>query len=356
MSTRVLAGPTPRPIVASLPRYSRAPATDSIRWFAASNESPLPPHESIAEAVALAGAAANRYPSLGGEGLADDIAERLGLTTDEVVVGGGSIALLQQALLAFCREGDEVVYAWRSYEAYPILAGVAGATSVPVPLTTDHRHDLDAMLAPSQQAKAVIVCNPNNPTGTQLTLAELTRFLLALPAHVLVLLDEAYFEFDDREIDGVRIFREFPNVAVFRTFSKAYALAGLRAGYMLANPEIADAVRATLLPFGVSAPAEAAARRAWASPERTVPVIRSVVVGRERLRSAIEQLGIHTPASSSNFVWLPIGQRSAELAATCAQQGVAVRAFDGEGVRVTVGSREAEDAVIAAVTAMFAPI
>ena len=350
-------GPEARAVVAALPRYSSASSAPTVRWKASSNESTVPPSPEIVAAIAAAASTAHLYPSLLGDALVADLAERLGVGTDQVVVGGGSIALLQQTLSAYTGFGTEVVYGWRSYEAYPILIGIAGATGVPVPLDAGAVHDLDALRAAITPAtRVVLVCNPNNPTGTEVTPDALVRFLEQVPSHVLVVLDEAYREFAQHDTDGVELQRRFPNVVVFRTFSKAYGLAGLRAGYLIASPAIADNIRAASPPFGLSAVAEAGARAALRDTDYTARIIDVVRTGREHLRSGLAELGVATPESGANFVWIPVGERALELEAACVARGVSVRAFAGQGVRVTVGAREAEDAVLVAVADLTPPL
>ncbi|SHR30842.1 aminotransferase class I/II-fold pyridoxal phosphate-dependent enzyme [Mycobacteroides abscessus] len=340
-------------MVAELPRYSRATGLDQVRWRASSNESTMPPSPRIQHAISEAATHAHLYPSPQGDGLIADLSARLEVSPQHIVVGGGSLALLQHTLTAYTGAGTQVVHAWRSYEAYPILIGIAGAVAVPVKLDAIYAHDVDAMLAATTQAtRAIIVCNPNNPTGTELPRSEIERLITSVPANVLVLLDEAYHEFATADVDGLSLVRLYPNVVIFRTFSKAYGLAGLRAGYMIAHPEVADNVRVTAPPFGLSLLAEAGARAAWADTAHTDHIVNVVRQGREYLRGEAAKRGLPTPVSGANFVWFPVGSRAAELQDACVAQGVSVRAFDDEGVRVTVGNRDAEDAVLAAIDSL----
>ncbi len=342
--------PLPRPAVAALPRYSTAVGASSVRWRASSNESTVEPSKAILQAMDDAAKRVNRYPSLVGDGLATDIAARLGVSRSQVVVGGGSISLLQQALSAYTGNGTEVIYSWRSYEAYPILIGIADATKVPVPLDAEATHDLEAMLrAITGRTSAIIVCNPNNPTGTEVSKKGLVDFLDRVPSNVLVLLDEAYREFGAGEIDGVDLLDRYPNLVVLRTFSKAYGLAGLRAGYLVASEEIAGNVQATALPFGLNLIAEAAARAAWADKSHVDQIVETVKSSRRNLRAELEVRGLKTPVSGSNFVWIPLTTNTLLLEQYCVEEGVSVRAFNGEGVRVTVGEPLAEEAVLKAV-------
>ena len=342
--------PAPRPRVAALPVYSRAAGSSRVRWRASSNESSVAPSPVIAQAIAHAGANAHLYPTLTGEHLVDVLAPRLGVSPDQVVVGGGSLALLQQALTAYTGPGTEVVHAWRSYEAYPILIGIADADAVPVALDAEFRHDVEGMLAAiTERTAAVLVCDPNNPTGTTLEPHRLRELVAGVPPHVLVLLDQAYQEFDENSLDVSTVVADHPNVLVFRTFSKAYGLAGLRAGYAVGSPEVMRTMQAVAPPFGLNRIAEAAAVAAWSDVAHTDLIVRTVTECRTLLRAELARRGIATPDSRANFVWLPVGADAERLEALCVEHGVSVRAFPGEGVRVTVGQPEAEAAVLAAV-------
>ncbi|MDH6677131.1 histidinol-phosphate aminotransferase [Rhodococcus sp. LBL1] len=354
--TRPIATPRARPEIEALPRYSTASGVATVRWRASSNESTIAPSPAVVEAITRVGTQGHLYPTLFADDLVAALAERLSVPTDAVLTGAGSLALLQQVLTAFTGPGTEVVHAWRSYEAYPILIGIAGATAVPVPLDTQHRHDVDAMIAAvTPRTRAVLLCNPNNPTGTELTATELRRLLDSVPSHVLVILDEAYREFATEGVDGVELLREYPNVVVLRTFSKAYGLAGLRVGYAIADSAVAAPLHAAAPPFGLSSVAEAAACAALADAGHTDRIVESVRSGRHHLRSGLATRGLETPPSGGNFVWIPVGERAAALDAACVARGVSVRTFAGEGVRVTVGNRDAEDAVLAAVELSGAP-
>src|ERR687886_2634539 len=264
MSTDEEVGPRLRAVLAAIPRYvpGRAAAGDGVAYKISSNETPSPPLPSVLEAVARSAATLNRYPDMGSARLVEAIATRLGVPAECVVPGTGSVGVLGHLVQSVCDEGDEVVFAWRSFEAYPIVTQVSGARPVQVPLTPDARHDLPAMAdAVTERTRMILVCSPNNPTGPAVHAEELEAFLDRVPADVLVVLDEAYVEFvrDEKVPDGLDVWRRHPNVAVLRTFSKAYGLAGLRVGYAVAHPQLAGAVRATALPFGVSAMAQEAA-------------------------------------------------------------------------------------------------
>lgn len=351
--------PAPRELVATLPVYSTAGGTVPPRWRASSNESFLPPSAAVLAAIHAAARHCQRYPTLQGEPLIAALSGNLGVAAVQIVAGGGSLAVLQQLLTAFAGPGKEVVFAWRSYEAYPILVRLTGAQDIPVPLTAGHGHDLPAMAAAvTADTAAVILCSPNNPTGTVLGAAEVEDFLASIPAHVVVVLDQAYIEFaDDAEASSrhsLALLAAHPNLVLLRTFSKAYGLAGLRAGYLVAHPGIAAAVRAVSPPFGLNAVAEAAAVAALADTGALAANVSTVREGRIALHAALASRGLALPDSGGNFLWLPVGEGSAALEAACLAQSVSVRSFAGEGVRVTVGSRDAEAAVLRGVDAWLA--
>ncbi|ALE07870.1 aminotransferase [Arthrobacter sp. ERGS1:01] len=351
--------PAPRPLVASLPVYSKAGGTVPPRWRASSNESFLPPSPAVLAAIEEAASHCQRYPSLQGDPLVAALSAQLGVAPEQLVTGAGSLAVLQQLLTAFTGPGTEVVFAWRSYEAYPILVRLAGALDVAVPLAPGHRHDLDAMAgAITESTAAVILCSPNNPTGTVLADAELDAILDRIPPHIVVVLDQAYLEFtDDTGASSARIvalLANHPNLVILRTFSKAYGLAGLRAGYLVTHPDVAAHVRAVSPPFGLNAVAEAAAVAALADDAALAANVATVVEGRTALATALADRGLTLPDSGANFLWLPVGDGSASLEMACLAEGVSVRCFAGEGVRVTVGSRDAEAAVLRAVDAWLA--
>jgi histidinol-phosphate aminotransferase len=252
------------------------------------------------------------------------------------------VSLCQELVQATCNDGDEVIFAWRSFEAYPVVTQVAGATPVKVPLTADHGHDLDAMLAAiTDRTRLIFVCNPNNPTGTALTKAELERFLDAVPADVLVALDEAYFEYNRSDADGIALFRGRPNVVVLRTFSKAYGLAGLRVGYAIADPEVAASIRKATPPFTVTDLAQTAAVASLESADELMERVESIVAERTRVRRALIAQGWNVPDSQANFVWLPLGDDATAFADACAP--LSVRPFAGDGVRVSIGDPAAND-------------
>ena len=344
-------GPRLRHALDGIPTYKPgrpAGSTDGARTYKlSSNENPYPPLPSVLEAVRGASASFNRYPDMFAAGLTQAIADRFDVPAAHVATGTGSVGVLQQLVQSTAGEGDEVLYAWRSFEAYPIVVQVSGARSVTVPLTADEHHDLDAMAgAITDRTRLVLVCTPNNPTGTAVRRAELERFLDRVPADVLVVIDEAYREFvrDPDVPDALDVYRDRPNVAVLRTFSKAYGLAGLRVGFAVAHDPVAEALRKTAVPFGVSSIAQTAATASLAAEDELLERVASLVEERGRVQGALREQGwTSVPDSQANFVWLRLGDRTADFAAACDAAGVVVRPFAGEGARVTIGEPEAND-------------
>lgn len=318
----------------------------------ASNEVPLPPTPPVLAAIADAAAAGNRYPDLAVVGLTARLAQSLGVDADRIATGCGSVSICQQLVQATCLDPeDEVVFAWRSFEAYPIVTQIGGATARTVPLTDDFRHDLDAMAAAvGPRTRLVMVCSPNNPTGTVVTRTELERFLEAVGPDVVVALDEAYHEYvtDPDAANGLDVLDAHPNLVVLRTFSKAYRLAALRVGYAVAAPEIATALRKVCAPFSVSSVAQAGAIAALDDAANLLSACAEVVDERVRVRDALLAAGFTVPPTQANFVWLALGDRTADFAAHCLDHRVVVRPFHPDGVRVTVSSPAENDAFLAA--------
>ncbi|WP_310725729.1 histidinol-phosphate transaminase [Streptomyces sp. N2A] len=323
-----------------------APADGPVTYKLSSNENPYPPLPGVLESAVTAAGSFNRYPDMACTGLMAELADRFSVPVEHLATGTGSVGVAQQLIQSTAGPGDEVIYAWRSFEAYPIITQVSGATSVQVPLTSGEVHDLDAMLAAiTDRTRLIFVCNPNNPTGTVVRRAELESFLDRVPGDVLVVLDEAYREFirDPEVPDGIEIYRDRPNVCVLRTFSKAYGLAGLRVGFAVAHEPVAAALRKTAVPFGVSQLAQEAAVASLRSEQALLERVDALVAERARVVDGLLGQGWTVPETQANFVWLRLGDRTTDFAAACERAGVVVRPFAGEGVRVTIGETAAMD-------------
>jgi histidinol-phosphate aminotransferase len=343
---------TLRPVLANLPSYVPGRTVPGAIKLA-SNETPYPPLPSVVARIAEAAGDVNRYPDNASVALTAALAAKYGVDVEQVRVGCGSVSLCTQLVQAVADADEEIVYAWRSFEAYPIIAAVSGASSIQVPLTAEHVHDLSAMVERiTGKTRLIFVCNPNNPTGTAVGRDELVRFLRAVPSDVVVALDEAYREFvtDPDVPDGLGLLADFPNLVVLRTFSKAYGLAGLRVGYAIAaDPAVAAALRQTQVPFAVTSIAQAAALASLepAAEKELLERVNTIAAERERVLAALLELGYAVPPSQANFVWVPLGDATTLWAAGCEERRVIVRAFAGAGARVTIGTPEENDRFLA---------
>ncbi|NUP73433.1 MAG: histidinol-phosphate transaminase [Sinomonas sp.] len=348
----------PRPVIGRLPKYAAgrppAPVAGLESFKLSSNENPLPPIPAVLEAIAQQ-TAVNRYPDPVATALRARLAEFLDVPAEDIVTGGGSLGALNQLLAAFAGQQDdgtqdEVLYAWRSFEAYPISVGLAGAKSVQVPVTADGRHDLEAMAAAvTERTRIVLLCTPNNPTGPVLRRDETERFIERVPSDIVVVIDEAYQEFvrDPEAVDGIAMYRKYPNVVVLRTFSKAHGLAGLRVGYSISCPEITQHLRVAAVPFAVSNVGEHAAIASLDHFGEVVERVQTLVEERDRVTAGLRELGWSVPDAQGNFVWLNLGDATPEFAALAASQALSVRAFGTEGVRVSIGEPEANSRFLA---------
>ncbi|GAA2225023.1 histidinol-phosphate transaminase [Herbiconiux moechotypicola] len=365
--------PLPRTAVRDLPAYVPGRRADSALVDAglvaalASNESHFPPLPSVLDTVHEAAGRLNRYPDNAALELRTRLAARLGagVTVDELAVGPGSTGVLQQILTGYCEPGDEVLFAWRSFDAYPILTRLVGASAVQVPLGADEGHDLDALLdAVTERTRVVLLCTPNNPTGVSIGAAELQHFLDRLPPTVLVVIDEAYLEYAEAPpgtadtIDAIALRRRHPNVCVLRTFSKAYGLAGLRVGYAVADPQVAEGLRRTAMPFAVSALAQQAAIASLepAADTEIAQRLAQVRAERARLIGTLRARGWTTTDSAANFIWLRMRDDARDrVIAALAADDILVRGYADAGVRISVADRAAGDRVLA-VLAGFDPL
>ncbi len=346
--------PEPKASLAEVPLYVPKPPTasgggESHRLYL--NESPFPPLPSAQAVIAESASRAHLYPAIAPERLVHRLSEIHDVPPDCLATGPGSVGIYQQIGQAFLHDGDEVVYAWPSFEAFPIVARIAGARPVPVPLT-DHHHDLDALAAAvGPRTAAVFLCNPDNPSGTAFGDKELDGFLDSVPTRTLVVVDDAYHEFalpgSGASADAVAFARRRPNVIALRTFSKAYSLAGLRVGYAVTASPIAQALRKCAVPCGVSDIAVQAALVSLDAAGELRARVEQITAERERLTDGLAALGWPVVRSLANFVWLALGQSAAPVADAFQAAGLLVRAYPGEGVRVSVGTPDANDRVLA---------
>ncbi|MBB2976465.1 histidinol-phosphate aminotransferase [Microbacterium endophyticum] len=338
-----------RPEIAALPAYRQGRQAGADAYKLSSNENPFDPLPTVISAL-HATTGVNRYPDAAATRLRERLADRYGVSVDEVHVAAGSVSILYQLALAACGPRDELMFAWRSFEAYPNLGAVAGAITVQVPLAEGARHDLDAMAAAvTDRTRMIIVCSPNNPTGPVVHQDEFDSFVAAVPRDVLIVLDEAYAEFvtDPDAVSGPRVLAgDYPNVVILRTFSKAYGLAGLRVGYAIGNSRILDAARSTAIPLSVTGQAEAAALASLDAEPELLERVSVIAERRDRLVDGLRAQGWNVPDAQGNFVWLATGAHTVDFVPAFEAGGIVVRAFAGDGIRISVGEHESVEKVL----------
>jgi histidinol-phosphate aminotransferase len=318
----------------------------------ASNESPVGPSPKAVAAVREAVDGVHRYPDGACFALRAALAERLGVSGSQLVFGAGADELLELLAKVFLGPGDEAVYAWPSFAMYPIVVKGMGATPVPVPLTEDLVHDLPALRdALTERTRLLMVCNPNNPTGTSVGAEAFDAFVESLPAELVLVVDEAYYEYVRRPDfpDTLGWVARRPGTIALRTFSKIYGLAGLRIGYGVADPELAGYLDRARHPFNVNRLAEVAALAALDDPEHVARSRRVNAEGAAYLTRELEALGIELWPSDANFV---LARTGAGLPERLMHEGVIVRPLGGFGMpehaRISVGLPEENERLVKA--------
>lgn len=345
-----------RPDVASIVPYRQGRAASADAFKLSSNENPYPPLPGVADAIRSIDF--NRYPEASSAALRDRLGQRWGVRPEQIVVGPGSATVIAYLIWATCTPEDAVLYSWRSFEGYPMLVGAAGVRSIQVPNRPDGGHDLAAMAAAvTPTTRLIMLCSPNNPTGPIITRAEFAAFMAAVPRTTLVALDEAYAEFvtDPDAVRGEEELGRHPNLVVLRTFSKAYGLAGLRVGYAVAEEYIADGLRAVALPLAVTEVAQTAAIASLDHEAALLERVAHIVERRDRIRAGLLEQGWDVPDAQGNFVWLPTGARTADVAARFAEAGLIVRPL-GDGVRVSIGEEESVEKLLRSSREVVAPL
>ncbi|MBD3689611.1 histidinol-phosphate transaminase [Nanchangia anserum] len=340
-----------RPALESIATYKPGKGRPGRVRKLSSNENPFPPLPQVVDAIAGMADSVNRYPDMIAAPLIERLAEHHGVDADRITVGNGSCSLIAHLLQAVATEGDEIVMPWRSFEAYPILVGITGARAVEVPLTPAFEHDPHGLAqAVTEHTRAVLLCTPNNPTGTPLSAEAFEAIMASVPSDVLVLLDEAYYDFDDSpgRLDGFALVEKYPNLIAARTFSKAYGLCGLRVGYAVSSPFIAECIRKTTPPFAVNSAAQAAAIEALNHRDVVDQQVATIIAERDALVAAVRQRGFDVPETRANFLWFP-GERARDaIVAACERHAISVRAFP-DGVRVSVGAPDDNQAFLDAI-------
>jgi histidinol-phosphate aminotransferase len=346
-----------RPELAELPAYVPGKTVPGAIKLA-SNETVLGPLPSVRAAIERATDLINRYPDNGCVELKSALAKRMNSgaagvpagcwASEHIAVGCGSVSLCQQLVQISASSGDEVLFGWRSFEIYPLQVRLAGATAVQVPLR-EHTFDLHAMLAAvTDRTRLIFVCNPNNPTSTVVDPTALTRFVEAVPPHILIAIDEAYVEYirDGMLPDSLGLVREHSNVVVLRTFSKAYGLAGLRVGYAVGHPDLITALDKAYVPFTATSMSQAAAIASLEAADELLVRTDAVVAERARVSAGLRDAGFDLPMSQANFVWLPLGARTPDFVEQAVHAHIVVRPYGTDGVRVTIGAPEENDALL----------
>ncbi|MGI0116932.1 histidinol-phosphate transaminase [Zooshikella sp. RANM57] len=320
----------------------------------ASNENPLGPSSKVLEAIAKAQSELTRYPDSNGYSLKNALCAHLNVAFDQITLGNGSNDVLDLLARAFVVPGTEVVFSQYAFIVYPIVTQAVGGKAVVVP-ALEWGHDLDAMAkAVTERTAMVFLANPNNPTGTCFSRSQLVKFLEQLPEHVIVVLDEAYFEYvDEAEYpNGLLLQNDFPNLVVCRTFSKAYGLAGLRVGYAVASPEITDMLNRVRQPFNVSSMALAAAEAALHDQPYLTKACQINHEGMVQITSAFNTLSVNYIPSKGNFVTADFGEKAADINQQLLQQGVIVRPVANYGMarhlRISIGLPEENERFIEA--------
>lgn len=338
-----------RPEIDSLTTYDEGPGVEEIAHLhgvadivqLSYNESPLPPFPEVQEAIAAHASGLNRYPDRLSADLTAALSKAAGVPGGWIWFGAGSSELLTAAARAVGGPGTGFVYAWPSFSMYPVNASLAATRSIRVPLDGGNALDLGAMaLAVQPDTTLIYLCNPNNPTGTYRTVAEVSRFVDRVPEDVLVVLDEAYVEFVTAEDSpgGLSLAMERPNVVVARTFSKIYGLAGLRLGYMIGHPETLRPLRKAQIPFMVNSLAQVAALAALSFPERITERRRSNREAINHLETAFADRGIGFVPSQTNYIWTRLGPDTRSIIGALHRRGIIIRALADEWTRVTAGT------------------
>ena len=312
-----------------------------------SNELHLPPLPEVLETMADVPNPAG-YPNPTASALIAGLSEYLDVPTDHITVGAGASEIISALARVTTETGTETVYPWPSFELYPQTAALNGGTLKPVALTAAHEHDLTAMAdAITEQTRMVLLCSPNNPTGTSIKQDNFEAFMERVPSDVLVVIDEAYWEFctDPDALDGLAAAKAYDNVVLVRTFSKAHGLAGFRVGYAVAQPHVITALRKAILTFSVAQLSQNVALASLHQVDVIQARARSVAAARDEFVTALRVQGWEVPDAHANFVWLPLGDLAERFEDACIAQAIAVRKL-ADGVRISIGAPEAMQRVV----------
>ena len=327
----------------------------------ASNENPHPPSDAVLEVLAEGCRELNRYPDDSAYHLHRALSKQLGVSERRIFIGNGSVEVLYLLAELFVKQGENLVYATPSFVVYDIVSRLSLGEGRPVACDGEFRHDLDAMLAQvDEKTKLVFVCNPNNPTGTHTTEEELRRFLDAVPDEVLVVVDEAYYEYVEAPDypQTLEWLERYPNLIVLRTFSKIHSLAGLRIGYSVSHPELVKLLERGRPPFNVNSLSQAAAQASLAEAERLREIATENSIGRRYITKKLSQLGCRVLPSQTNFVMAFLPMDAAQAYDDLLGRGVIVRPMgnfgtDMNAVRISVGLEEENHRLVHAIADML---
>jgi len=313
------------------------------------NELPFAPTEKIISAAQECCETANRYPEVDTRTLRQALADHHDVPLEWIVTGAGTAVVIQQIMIASGQ--GEIAFAWPSFDAFPPMAAGLRMPAHLTGTTPDGACDLNDLLkAITPKTSMVIVCTPNSPTGGIVRHKELEDFIRAVPPHVTVLIDEAYYEFA-RDPDlprSLELVKAYSNVVLSRTFSKAYGLAGFRVGYAIAQEALAAKIRQAGVPFAIPLPAQRAAMTALEHSASAKQRVEKVLEERTRLTEALHQKGVKAVVGHGNFIWLPIAAAALQIGEALSRAGVSVKMYDGLGLRITIGTPEENDAFLAA--------
>ena len=326
-----------------------AEAGDIIKL--ASNENPLGPSPKAIAAMRDAVECAHLYPDGGCYYLREAVAKKLNVARDNLIFGNGSNEVIEFLGHAFLKAGDNIITSEHAFVVYKLIAAIFGAETIEAP-SPDYHHHLDAMLeAVTPQTRLIFIANPNNPTGTLLAQEEIDRFIARVPDNVIVIFDEAYFEYVDDPPDTLRFMREGRNVLVLRTFSTLAGLAGLRIGYGIARPELIGILQKTRQPFNTNTLAQAAALAALADEDHLCETKRLTSEGRVYMQAQLTEMKLSFVRSAANFVFVNVGDGEAVFKALLKKR-IIVRALKGyqlpEWVRISIGTMEQNQKCITA--------
>lgn len=340
-----------RPALANVPTYKAGKQPAAVPGLTpyklSSNELYLQPLPGVLESAAEPFNPAN-YPDPSANALISVLADYLQVPNDHLIVGAGGSEMLTAISHITLEAGAEVVYPSPSFELYAQAAALNGATQKPVGLTNEFKHDLTAMAdAITDRTRLVLLCSPNNPTGPTISKTEFDDFMTRVPSDVLVVLDEAYWEFitDPAAVNGLAALNDYDNLVLVRTLSKAHGLAGLRIGYAVAKPHIISEVRKALIPFSVTAPSQKAAIASIDRVDEVLERAQTVAEVRDQFVAELRGQGWNIPDAQANFVWLPLGDASTAFEDVCVAQSLAVRNLN-DGVRISIGEPEAMERVL----------